>query len=511
MDGDIPLIASSWQNHTAIPSADWRSLFARTGELWKRRTSQSALVLTAFDGVALLLALLGSLLIAAEIGAALTGRDYASMRDSGVATERGLQYALLLAGLLIYFFRQGHYTRRLPFWTEVKQVLAAICVFALIDGFIQFSLKTDFSRLWFAINWPLAFLFVIVARSLARRIAIRLGIWYVPAIVIGRSDTAAELCRALQSEPALGYKPVGQIDLAMFEAELEAGARSSRRSGAMSPPTKFLGEKAELAIFALSGDEVAKTSAAARLVEEAGIDVAVVPPLQGMRAAALELVPFFSHDVVMIRPRGGPGRRWPQMAKRAIDIMLVTAAIILFAPLLLTIAILVRLDGGEILFRHQRIGRNGKPFDCLKFRTMVPQADKVLAELLARDKAAAAEGAATFKLRNDPRITRIGRVLRASSLDELPQLFNVLRGEMSIVGPRPIVSAEISYYGDEYRSYLQVRPGITGLWQASGRSDVGYGRRVALDAWYVRNWCIWHDVAIICRTIPAVLKRKGSY
>ena len=511
MDGDIPLIAPSWRNQTAISSAQWRSLFTRTRELWKRRTSQSALILIVFDGLSLLLAFLGSFLIAAGIGADLSGRDYASIWKSGVAAERGLQYALLAAGLVVYFFRQGHYTRRVPFWTEVRQVLAAVSVFALIDGFIQFSLKTEFSRLWFAVNWPLVFLSVVAARSVARRIAMRLGIWYVPAIVIGRADTASELFRALQSEPALGYRPVGQIDLTMFEAELEAGTRSNRRRGSVSPPAEFLGEKAELAIFALSGDEIAKTSAAARLVEEAGIDVAVVPPLQGMRAAALELVPFFSHDIVMIRPRGGPGRRWPRLAKRAIDIMLATAAIILFAPLLLTIAILVRLDGGEILFRHQRIGRDGKPFDCLKFRTMVPRADKVLAELLARDKAAAAEWAATFKLRNDPRITRIGRALRASSLDELPQLFNVLRGEMSIVGPRPIVSAEISYYGDEYRSYLQVRPGITGLWQASGRSDVGYGQRVALDAWYVRNWCIWHDVAIICRTIPAVLKRRGSY
>jgi lipopolysaccharide/colanic/teichoic acid biosynthesis glycosyltransferase len=136
--------------------------------------------------------------------------------------------------------------------------------------------------------------------------------------------------------------------------------------------------------------------------------------------------------------------------------------------------------------------------------------DRILADLLANDSAAAAEWAATQKLRNDPRITPIGRFLRNTSLDELPQLLNVLRGEMSLVGPRPVVQSELTFYGDSTEYYMQARPGLTGLWQVSGRSDTSYDQRVRLDVWYVRNWTLWHDLAILMKTIPVVLFRRGA-
>jgi undecaprenyl-phosphate galactose phosphotransferase len=141
---------------------------------------------------------------------------------------------------------------------------------------------------------------------------------------------------------------------------------------------------------------------------------------------------------------------------------------------------------------------------------MVQDADRVLDHVLATDPAAAAEWAATQKLRDDPRVTAFGRFLRRSSLDELPQLFNVLRGEMSLIGPRPIVQAEVARYGEEIEYYYQTKPGITGLWQVSGRSDTSYQRRVALDVWYVRNWTLWHDIAILLKTVPAVLLQRGA-
>jgi UDP-galactose-lipid carrier transferase len=141
----------------------------------------------------------------------------------------------------------------------------------------------------------------------------------------------------------------------------------------------------------------------------------------------------------------------------------------------------------------------------------VTESDRVLEKLLFNDPVAAAEWAATQKLRNDPRITSVGRFLRLSSLDELPQLFNVLRGEMSLVGPRPIVQAEVARYGDEIEYYYETKPGLTGLWQVSGRSDTSYERRVRLDVWYVRNWTLWHDIAILLKTIPAVFLQRGAH
>jgi exopolysaccharide production protein ExoY len=204
---------------------------------------------------------------------------------------------------------------------------------------------------------------------------------------------------------------------------------------------------------------------------------------------------------------------WPGFGKRVVDLLGATIGLLLLAPVLLMIALAVRWDGGPALYAHRRVGRGGKEFGCLKFRTMVPDADAVLAALLASSAEARAEWKATQKLRRDPRVTRVGRLLRATSLDELPQLFNVLRGEMSLVGPRPVVRAELdTFYGPSGAAhYMAVRPGITGLWQVSGRSGTSYAVRVALDVAYVSDMSLRQDVAILLRTLRVVLRRDGAY
>ena len=200
----------------------------------------------------------------------------------------------------------------------------------------------------------------------------------------------------------------------------------------------------------------------------------------------------------------------PRFIKLVFDLAAVTAGLVVLAPVLLALAVLVRLDGGKVLFGHTRIGLNGRRFPCLKFRSMVVDSEAALRTLLSTNPEAAAEWAQTHKLTNDPRITKVGRILRTTSLDELPQLFNVLRLEMSLVGPRPIVDAEIARYGDDIAYYYETRPGLTGLWQVSGRTGTSYVQRVQLDTWYVKNWTLWHDIAILAKTVPAVLKRQGA-
>lgn len=187
-------------------------------------------------------------------------------------------------------------------------------------------------------------------------------------------------------------------------------------------------------------------------------------------------------------------------------------ALVFFAPLMVFIALAVKLqDGGPVIFAHSRIGRGGKTFPCLKFRSMAVDADARLLRLLKEDPQAKADWERDFKLRHDPRVTSIGRFLRKSSLDELPQLFNVLRGEMNFVGPRPIVQAEVCRYGRWFREYCQVNPGITGLWQISGRTEVDYDKRVALDVLYVRTRSFIVDFKIVLLTIPAVLMTRGAH
>jgi exopolysaccharide production protein ExoY len=200
------------------------------------------------------------------------------------------------------------------------------------------------------------------------------------------------------------------------------------------------------------------------------------------------------------------------MIKRSLDVAIAASALITLFPLFALIAFLVKVsDGGPVLYRHIRLGHSRRSFPCLKFRTMVPNADNVLLDYLRRSEAAANEWAATRKLKSDPRITPVGAALRKLSIDELPQLINVLRGEMSVVGPRPIVFDEIPMYGQDIDFYFCARPGLTGAWQVSGRSNESYARRVSLDRRYVENWSLWTDLRIVVKTIPAVLATRDAY
>lgn len=200
-----------------------------------------------------------------------------------------------------------------------------------------------------------------------------------------------------------------------------------------------------------------------------------------------------------------------RLSKRVLDLAGVILLGLIFAPLMICIVVLLKRNGGRVLYRHKRIGRGGVPFECLKFRTMVPDADRVLREILERDPELKAEWVRDHKLKEDPRVTAVGRLLRRTSLDELPQLWNVLRGEMSLVGPRPVVREELLRYGRSVGMYLAARPGITGLWQVTGRNDTDYHRRVQLDTYYVRHQNLLLDLYILLKTTGVVLGGTGAY
>jgi exopolysaccharide production protein ExoY len=200
-----------------------------------------------------------------------------------------------------------------------------------------------------------------------------------------------------------------------------------------------------------------------------------------------------------------------RVGKRVVDTLGAILLALVFSPLIVAVVLILRRDGHPVIYRHRRVGKHGQPFSCLKFRTMVTDADRMLHSLLEQDEGLKAEWIQNHKLKNDPRVTRIGRFLRQTSLDELPQLWNVLRGEMSLVGPRPVVREELLRYGRNGGFYLAVKPGITGLWQATGRNDTDYRRRVAMDIYYVRNQNIWLDAYILMKTTGVVVGRHGAY
>ncbi len=207
-------------------------------------------------------------------------------------------------------------------------------------------------------------------------------------------------------------------------------------------------------------------------------------------------------------PLNRPAKR---MLKRSSDIVGAALLLVVLSPVMLLIYIMIRKTGPQAVFSHQRVGERGKSFGCLKFRTMVVNAQEVLDELLKNDEIARKEWEKDFKLKSDPRITRIGAFLRKTSLDELPQLFNVLKGEMSLVGPRPVVDEEIKRYGYGAEYYVSVRPGMTGLWQVNGRNDVDYGERIDMDVEYVKCWSFLKDIEILFKTVGVVFGKSGAY
>ncbi|MDP2096577.1 MAG: undecaprenyl-phosphate galactose phosphotransferase WbaP [Hydrogenophaga sp.] len=414
------------------------------------------------------------------------------------------------------------------------EVLSTLLVLAVLDLAVLALTRWNASRLWWVLVWPLAALALPMARALARRLMRRLGLWQRPILIVGCDRNAIEASAALHSEPSLGFELVGFVDT-NYTAENQSTcqthrppsvAKSNTRqapavltvNGVQVPifPREALAQWAKVpgAQFVLAmehGQNDVRECVLRQLAHWKAEDVSVIPAMRGVPLFGTDISYFFSHEVAMLKLRNNL-RYWPaRLLKRAFDLAIALLMLVLGALPLLYIAWRIRRDGGPAIFAHQRVGQLGQSFTCFKFRTMQLNAERQLRELLANDPAAQAEWDREFKLRNDPRITPIGHFLRRTSLDELPQLFNVIRGEMSLVGPRPIIEAELARYGDDVDYFLMVRPGMSGLWQVSGRNDLDYETRVYLDTWYVKNWSLWYDIAILFKTVRVVFKREGAY
>ncbi|WP_312284035.1 undecaprenyl-phosphate galactose phosphotransferase WbaP [Candidatus Igneacidithiobacillus taiwanensis] len=430
----------------------------------------------------------------------------------GSLAEVNILLFLFLASLgVLAFLLKGHYARRKVFWDEVGDIIAVFTVLLGLNAAIAFSGKWPLSRLWLFSAWLLALLLLPAGRLLLRHVFQRLGLWNRPVAIIGTGANALEAMRAIQSDTLLGYEVRWLLSLSDNSPPV-AGSTATVMALGSDPLATLRGLGNPQVVLALDNAHWQTQEDLLRLLGLYYPNLAIAPALRGLPLYGLEVMHFFSHEVFMLRVRDNLARPGPRLVKRVFDLVAAGLLTVLLSPLLLGIAWRIRAeDGGPVLFRQERVGRQGKPFGCLKFRSMVPDAEARLQRYLAENPAIAEEYHRNFKLRDDPRITRIGRFLRRSSLDELPQLFNVLRGEMSLVGPRPLLARELDRYGDNIALYTQVNPGITGLWQVSGRSETSFADRSNLDAWYVRNWTLWYDIVILLRTVRVVFRREGAY
>lgn len=340
---------------------------------------------------------------------------------------------------------------------------------------------------------------IITLRHVAKRLLNLFGLWQIPVVLIADAvgrDNARNML-ALEDPPSFQVAGVLNISESLDHLTLIKWRSVLEHFGARRLMLSF------------SVDPRVERLLIESVVRER-VPFIIIPSVTELPLFGHHRTSFLSHDAILLSYRNNLSEPAFKFLKVLFDLCFTTAALIAAAPLMLILAVLVSRDGGPVLFAHERVGERGRRFRCLKFRTMVVDSDRVLHDFLASNPAAAAEWTRTQKLVVDPRITRIGAFLRATSLDELPQLLNVLRLEMSLVGPRPIVEQEICRYAEDICYYYETRPGLTGLWQVSGRSNTSYEQRVNYDKWYVKNWTAWHDLAIIAKTIPAVLNRTGA-
>ncbi len=425
---------------------------------------------------------------------------------------------LFISPCLNYF--TGLYDAPPPAMPEELRSLAVSASFAYlgIAIFLVLGRGEQPSRLALVGAWLLSLGAVPLMRYQVRRFFAHRVWWGAPVVLFGQGEVVDRLAGYLAEHRELGLKPVARTaypgscgdgtdadpeteelpatDLLHFRSEEEMGAFANRHREAC-------------AIVAVSGNGSHHEEELERITRLFS-SVLLVPDVFGDIPLWVQPVEVGQVSCLRVRQNLLDARRL--FLKRGMDLLLAIGGGLVILPFCLLIAACIRLESdGPVFFRHQRMGRGGKVIRILKFRTMVRNAQEVLARHLEADPALRREWEADRKLRHDPRITRVGAFLRRTSLDELPQLWNVIRGEMSLVGPRPIVEDEIARYGSAFAAYSRVRPGMTGLWQVSGRNDLSYASRVRIDRYYINNWSTWLDLLILARTLPVVLRRKGAY
>ena len=478
-------------NVTALPT--WRASEGSPRPMRLRAVAAGA-ALAVLDASVALVAFLAAywvrFVLPAEEAAALGIEQYVRM---------GLTIGSIAGALLAM---HGMYDVRhpRPWPNRLNATVSAVSTAAVLSLLVSFYRgDAPFSRLWFADGWAFAVVLLVAWRALAQRFVVALGHAITPArrvLIVGANGLGEELA----TELACQYEVVGYADNG---SDLEHSANFPLLGPIAQLEQLVPAYAVDELVIALPANRREQVSRIIARGFRRHVTVKVLPGLH-------ELLPqrFDVHEVGGRSYIGFAPVAPVSWLKRTSDLVLTSFAVVALSPVLLAVAVAIKLDSaGPIFYRQQRVGKDGRRFWMLKFRSMCLDADARLAELRARNEASGP----LFKMRQDPRVTRVGRFIRRWSLDELPQLFNVLRGEMSLVGPRPPLPSEVEQYEDWQHGRLRAVPGLTGLWQVSGRSEVPFHDMVRLDLHYIRNWSLGLDLEILMRTIPAVLTNRGAY
>jgi len=421
-------------------------------------------------------------------------------------------YWLLAAGFLAFRWATGDYSSRRLFWDGVKGTTAGLAILSIPD--LAIALTAGRGAALQALScWIFLLVGIPAARQCARAMLSIGKLWKIPTAMIGGGTAISDLYPILKQSLALGFEirwVVPDIGDGLPEKGFSGVLRISLTDRPERIASILVAAECREAIIAAGAIQPAEASRLVHSLQESGVSVAVLSTLPALPPRSANPNCFFGPDILVPcrSAQNGPAR----IAKRLFDILASSCLLVMLSPLFLVIAAAIKLqDAGPATYSHRRVGKNGILFSCLKFRTMVIDAESKFADWQTSNPELHEQFLQSFKLKDDPRITPIGKWLRRTSLDELPQLWNVFRGQMSLVGPRPVIIQELEqYYGAVANLYLRVRPGLTGMWQISGRNETGYDQRVLLDEWYILNWSFWNDMVILIQTVCVVLSGDGA-
>ena len=431
-----------------------------------------------------------------------------------VYTLQDLSYLYLWIPILfLLFLAKSHcYEAMCPVLDAVQDIFYALLyAFVTCAALLYFVTKGGpLPPALLVLFFLLVLLFVYAGRYIAWKVMKVGHFFYEPVILVGAGLTAERLLRFYEGDLTCRYDIVGLID--DHPALPRVANRFLLYGGFEEAEGIIVGTGVQIVLIAAPGLSKEQLTKLITDIQPHVRNIAFVPDLIGTPLMGVEARTLFTEELLVLRVKNNLARRRNRIFKRAFDLVATIGGGLLISPILLVLFLVVAYDNkGRVIFAHKRVGKDGKFFPCYKFQSMIPNAQEALEKYLKENPEAREEWEDSFKLTNDPRVTKLGAFLRRTSLDELPQLLNVIRGDMSLVGPRPIVEEEIPRYGESFREYKMVLPGITGMWQASGRSDTTYEERVAMDTWYVRNWSIWIDLMYLFKTVKAVFSSKGAY
>jgi len=422
--------------------------------------------------------------------------------------------ALVFSIWIVLFCYEGLYTKRFSYWDEIR-ALWKVAFFSTMGIFTIASIgkiNNEISRTVVIVMGIIAIIFFPLMRMMCKKILRRFGLLKRRVLILGAGSTGNLIARALMREPNYGYEIIGFVD----DDPEKCGKRIEgiKIHKGMDKALKYINRcNIEDIFIAMPGVGKERLQELINDLQHKVENILFVPDVFGIAVLGTSLQHFFHEGVFVFGMKNNLSNPVNLVLKKCFDMAVSLLLLPLFLLAMLFFIVFIKLDSrGVAFFSQERIGKHGKTFKCFKFRTMYANAEEKLTDLLETDSEAKKEWEKYRKLRNDPRITRAGKLLRNTSLDELPQIINVLKGEMSLVGPRPVTQEEIdTYYKNDAKLCFSVAPGITGLWQASGRSNNSYDYRIFLDSWYVRNWNLWLDIVILFKTVRVVIRREGAW